>query len=465
MMTTEGHPHETAGTTNHKPDPEHVSEPLLVSRREMLKRLGRAGAGLWGLTAMGGWGTPAGDQRQRRARALIQVWLAGGLSHVDTFDPKPEAGPQICGPWTGSLATHVPGVRLGLKLPRLARQADKFCVIRSMTHDCEDHLRATRLMRWGWDPGRETDSAQLAGMISWPNRNEKTGTGSGLVPWILPPEPSGADTASVAEPGLVWWVPRSIRELLGGKEDSPARTRSWRMDESLSDGTFAVPGPTWLRGWEVCVHAVPEWPGAYGRRTTTMDVRRVQGSGKLRAEPKRCGSHAFARACEWALRLVQFGVETVVVEFRGWDTHREHFRFMERKLGELDEGLAGLLEGLAVEGLLRETVVWVGGEFGRSPRVKWDPPWSGGRDHWNRAFSVLLAGGGIRGGQVVGATNRTGEEVVDRPVHPAELVGSVATLLGKTARWTLPDRPSPGRAELRQSSGAPGLLREIADVA
>jgi uncharacterized protein (DUF1501 family) len=111
---------------------------------------------------------------------------------------------------------------------------------------------------------------------------------------------------------------------------------------------------------------------------------------------------------------------------------------MRRKLPELDRGVATLLADLASRGLLESTVVWVGGEFGRTPRVQWEPPWNGGRGHFGRVFSTLIAGGGFKGGQVLGASDARGEDVQDRPVHPCDLIGSMYELLGIDPEAKLP---------------------------
>ena len=122
-----------------------------------------------------------------------------------------------------------------------------------------------------------------------------------------------------------------------------------------------------------------------------------------------------------ARRLVERGVPYITINYKGWDTHKQHFQTMRQKLPQFDKGLATLLQDLAERGLLDSTVVWWGGEFGRTPKVQWEPPWNGGRGHWGKAFSALVAGGGFKGGAVVGATDARGEEVKDRPVSPADL--------------------------------------------
>jgi uncharacterized protein (DUF1501 family) len=139
-----------------------------------------------------------------------------------------------------------------------------------------------------------------------------------------------------------------------------------------------------------------------------------------------------------ARRLVEKGVPYTTINYSGWDTHKNHFQTMQRKLPELDKGLATLLQDLADHGLLDSTIVWCCGEFGRTPRVQWESPWNGGRGHFGKVFSVLVAGGGFKGGHVVGASDAKGEEVKDRPVYPIDLIGSMYELLGIDAQAKLP---------------------------
>jgi uncharacterized protein (DUF1501 family) len=165
-----------------------------------------------------------------------------------------------------------------------------------------------------------------------------------------------------------------------------------------------------------------------------------------------------------ARRLVQQGVPYVTINYNGWDTHKQHFPIMRRKLPELDKGLSTLLTDLSGLGLLDSTVVWCCGEFGRTPRVMWESPWNGGRGHWGKVFSALVAGGGFRGGRVVGASDAKGEEVKDRPVYPCDLIASIYKLLGIDPRAKLPNPQGLDiRATPSAADGVPtgGILKEI----
>ena len=150
------------------------------------------------------------------------------------------------------------------------------------------------------------------------------------------------------------------------------------------------------------------------------------------------GMNTFGQACLMARRLVEKGVPYVTINYTGWDTHKQHFQIMRRKLPNLDAGMSTLLTDLSDRGLLDSTIVWWGGEFGRGPKVQWDPPWNGGRSHYGRVFSTVVAGGGFKGGHVVGSTDAKAETVKDRPVYPWDLIGSMYELLGIDPKAKLP---------------------------
>ena len=163
--------------------------------------------------------------------------------------------------------------------------------------------------------------------------------------------------------------------------------------------------------------------------------------------------------------MVEAGVPYIVINYPGgWDTHSNHFQTMGRQAPQLDEGLAALLLDLKERGLLDSTLVWCCGEFGRGPKIDWQPPWNGGRNHYGKVFSVLVAGGGFKGGQVVGESTAKGEQVKDRPVYPADLIASMYALLGIDPEAGLPHpmnefvRAVPGPDEGLKSGG---LLKEI----
>jgi uncharacterized protein (DUF1501 family) len=178
----------------------------------------------------------------------------------------------------------------------------------------------------------------------------------------------------------------------------------------------------------------------------------------------RYGRNTFGQSCLAARRLIEKGVKFVTINYNGWDTHKDHFQIMRRKLPELDKGMGTLIADLAERGLLASTIVWWGGEFGRTPQVDWKSPWNGGRHHFGSVFSTVVAGGGFRGGQVLGSSNDKGEQVKDRPVYPCDLIAAMYELLGIDPEGGLPHpmgefvRATPGPDEDVKSGGR---LKEI----
>ena len=179
----------------------------------------------------------------------------------------------------------------------------------------------------------------------------------------------------------------------------------------------------------------------------------------------RYGRHTFGQDCLVARRLVESGVPYVTINYPGgWDTHSNHFATMRKQCPQLDQGLAMLLQDLSDRGLLESTIVWCCGEFGRTPKVDWQPPWNGGRNHYGNVFSVLVAGGGFKGGHIVGSSDAKGEEVKERPVYPIDLLGSIYELAGIDPDVRLPHPMgieahvlAPGEAGAKSA----GRLREI----
>jgi uncharacterized protein (DUF1501 family) len=176
------------------------------------------------------------------------------------------------------------------------------------------------------------------------------------------------------------------------------------------------------------------------------------------------GRNKFGQSCLMARRLVEKGVPYITINYGGWDTHKDNFPAMRRLLPGLDKGLAALIQELAERGLLESTIICCYGEFGRTPKVDWGSPWNGGRGHHGKVFSVLVAGGGFKGGQLVGASDARGEEVKDRPVYPQDLIGSMYTLMGIDCNAKLPHplgldtHVLPAAAD---AIGSAGLLKEI----
>jgi uncharacterized protein (DUF1501 family) len=197
------------------------------------------------------------------------------------------------------------------------------------------------------------------------------------------------------------------------------------------------------------------------------DARKLFDLSSEKKETRdRYGRNTFGQSCLMARRLAEHGVPYITINYTGWDTHKRHFEIMRRKLPELDQGMATLLQDLADRGLLDSTIVWWGGEFGRTPKVQWPAPWNGGRGHYGKCFSSVLAGGGFRGGRIVGASDERGENVTERPVYPRDVLRSIYTQLGIDTDGSLPNPrglnvkvlPADKPGEENRSGG---LLKEI----
>jgi uncharacterized protein (DUF1501 family) len=173
---------------------------------------------------------------------------------------------------------------------------------------------------------------------------------------------------------------------------------------------------------------------------------------------ERYGKNTFGQSCLVARRLVEKGVPYITINYPGWDTHKNHFQTMRTKLPELDKGMATLLQDLADRGLLESTVVWWSGEFGRTPKIQWEAPYNGGRGHWGSAFSAVLAGGGFKGGRVVGSSDARGETVKERPTSPTDLIASIYNQLGIDPSASL---PLPDGSGVPATTSSAGLLKEI----
>lgn len=434
-----------------------------ISRRDAM-RLGLAGTA--GLLLGDRMITPAfATPAPAKAKAVIQIWMWGGPCHLDTFDPKPDAGTDFCGSLKSPIATNVDGVRICELLPNLAKQADKYSIIRSMTHGNNGHETASYMVQTGHKPG-EAESYPCVGAVVSLLKGYEKGYKGLIPPYIVLTQPQGRFSeagflgsrhkpfATGGDPARTPFIVEGVVAPGISEERQKARRE---LLHNLNTLNHAAKGDPRLLALGQCEKdAYDLILGDAGKVFDLADEK-----SDLR---ERYGRSTFGQSCLMARRLVERGVPYVTINYSGWDTHKQHFQTMNRKLPELDQGMATLLEDLAQRGLLDSTIVWWGGEFGRTPRVQWEPPWSGGRNHYGKVFCSVVAGGGFRGGHVIGASDKTGEAVADRPVSPADLIGSMYDLLGIDTEATLP-HPQ-GLAVKVMPAGADGIvtggrLREI----
>jgi len=437
-----------------------------ISRREAIRRatLGVAGLSFANTLAFRSWAATPATQTTGKAKSVIQIWMWGGPPHLDTFDPKPEAGNDYAGPLK-AIETNVKGIRICELLPLLAKQADKYCLIRSMTHGNNGHETAAYMVQTGRKAG-ERDIYPCMGAVVSLFKGYDAGYKELIPPYIVLTQPQGR----FPEQGF---LPARYKPFATGGDPNAQRF----LVEGIVAQGITEQQQKERRDLLTCLntleHTLPDNPSLAALAKSQDDAYdMILGDGAkvfdLSTEKNEVrdnyGRTTFGQSCLMARRLVEKGVPYVTINYGGWDTHKDNFQTMRRKLPELDKGLSTLLQELYDRGLLQTTIVCAYGEFGRTPKIDWQPPWNGGRGHYGKVFSVFLAGGGFKGGQVVGSSDAKGENVQERPVYPQDLIGSIYTQLGIDLNAKLPHPLGVDARVLPAASegiGAAGLLKEI----
>jgi hypothetical protein len=424
-------------------------QPLTLGRRDALK--------LAGLAALG-WMSPLAHLLARAAEqqkdlkepppSLILLWLAGGPSQLETFDPKPGT-PSAGG--TRALDTAVKGVQLAEGFDRLAAQIEHVSLIRSVVSKEGDHERGTYTLKTGHRPEPTVIRPSLGALAAYPDVRNLTEEQKKL--WAQTEIPR--HVAILPGP----WPGRG--GILGDAYDA---FKCYDPLQKIPDVTARVPSDRdaeRVRDLDVIDRAFAR--GRLGRigetrhADTLREARLMMSSEQLQAfditrEPARLreayGDTPFGRSCLAARRLIEVGVRCVEVTLNGWDTHVDNHKLVRPLVAALDPAFAALLADLKERDLLRRTVVLCLGEFGRTPRI--NP--LGGRDHWPNGFSVALAGGGLRGGLVIGETDPEGKADPSQPVSVADVHATVMQALGIDPRQMI---PSPMDRPIRLSDGQP----------
>jgi hypothetical protein len=363
----------------------------------------------------------------------------GGPPHIDTFDPKPGAGEDYTGPLRRAIPTNVDGIQIGELLPRLAENADKYSIIRSMTHGNNGHETAAYMVQTGRKDGDGVVYPNVGAVVSL-FKGYDAGYKGLIPPYVVLTQPQGRFSeagflGSKFKPFATGGDPSRPRFVVEGvvAEGISDERQQWRRDllGDLNTLASAMKGDPRVDKLLACENEAYDMILGESRKIFDLTTEKDE----LR---ERYGRSKFGQSCLMARRLVEAGVRYVTINYNGWDTHKKHFETMRRKLPELDKGFATLLEDLADHGLLDSTIVWWGGEFGRTPRVDWQPPWNGGRGHYGACFSSVVAGGGFKGGQVLGESDAKAEQVKDRPVYPWDMIGTMYQLLGIDPDGSLP---------------------------
>lgn len=393
-----------------------------VSRRGFLKvgALGLGGLTLADLFRLEAWAGTGSS-----TKALINVHLSGGPSHQDLWDLKPEAPSEYRGEFR-PIATNVPGIEICELLPRLARMADKFVLVRGLVGSVDEHSYSTAMTGYPESSLRAVGGRPSIGSVVSKLDQERGGralpyvslmgmvTPGYLGPIHQPYVPDGTGRSNLQLGKIDGRRLQSRTELLGALD-------GLRRDADTSGRMEAMDAFT-----QKAVEVVTS-----GRMADALDlgkekpevVRRYVGDGGRRADANR--NFLLAR------RLVEAGVRCVAMSWGGWDTHENNFRSLRTQLPALDLGLTALLEDLEARGMLRDVTVVLWGEFGRTPKVN-D---KAGRDHWPRVSAAFLAGGGLRTGQVVGASDRYAGEAVS-PVHIHQVHATLYHTLGIDVQTT-----------------------------
>lgn len=395
----------------------------------------------------------ANSTTNAKAKSCILIWLDGGASHLDTFDPKPKAPSEVRGPFN-SIGTNLPGVRISEHMPQTARILDKLALVRSVTSPFGVHNFAMQYLMTGHKPTPALEYPTMASVVA--HMRGQTGV---LPSNITIPDLISRDGATIGN----GFLPNSTKHFSLGSD--PGKVNYKVRDLDFYQGLDIAR----LDRRRNIVNAMNEYGDlkSKGKGPTDPDLERAYNliaSEKAKAafnldeEPPKVrerytfdpranlpasrtgpsgGGNNIGQQCLLARRLVERGVPFVTVNNTGWDNHTNLATYANRNPGDpgsashalipgLDKALSALIGDLADRGMLEDTLVLVMTDFGRTPKINS----AGGRDHWPNCFSIAMAGGGVKGGQVIGESDALGEFVNDRPITPADLSSTIYTLLG-----------------------------------
>jgi hypothetical protein len=408
-----------------------------LSRRSMLKSTLVTAGGM----AVANWGALTHSQTlaaevKRSGKRCIMLYMAGGVSQIDTFDMKP--GRPTGGEFR-PIPTKVPGIQVCEFLPNIARHADKLGIIRSMRTKTPDHGPGGYYMHTGYHPGERFPHPEVGAMIAKYCENPE----SDLPSFVKIGSKSGAYGAGYLGPQYEPFVTDDDGKLPGfanpsvspeimGRRGELLNFMEKRFAEQCSGDPFAAHRSAELRTIRLM------------RARQTFDV-----SAEWEKAKDRYGDSKFGRGCFTALKLVEAGVSFVEVAHGNYDTHNDNFPWNKANFAVMDPAWGSLMDDLTQRGLLQDTLVVWTSEFGRTPAINV----RAGRDHYGRAWTVVLAGGGIKGGQHYGSTDCDGFEVAENPVGEADLLATIYKAMGVNHRakhylgsrpiWVTPEGSTP----------------------
>lgn len=418
-----------------------------INRRELLQigYTGLLGIGLPSLLAQQAHAAAA--KTPRRAKSVILVFLTGAPSHLDMFDMKPDAPAEVRGEFK-ALTTKTPGLLVCEHLPRLAARADKYAIVRSLSHRENNHLVATHHVLTGYQqPGAFFD--KVASRDDWPCY-------SSSLHYLRPRNdgiPTGVNLPTFLMEGPLTW-PGQHAGFLGPKHDP------WQITSDPNAANFRVDSVRLAPGLEIerlrdrrallaevdhqrkqieelaeCRRLTDQQQLAFSILTSGKIAHAFELDREPPAVRDRYGRHSFGQSLLLARRLVQAGVPVVQANMgrvQNWDSHSHIFSTLQKRLlPPLDQAVSALLDDLSASGLLNDTLVLMLGEFGRTPKLSVQPGQkAAGRDHWAACFFGLFAGAGVRGGQVIGKSDKIGAYPATAPYSPDDLGATVYHVLG-----------------------------------
>ncbi|MEZ5301662.1 MAG: DUF1501 domain-containing protein [Verrucomicrobiales bacterium] len=391
-----------------------------------------AGLGLTEILGMRAQAAAAAGKAKPEDVRCILVWLDGGPTHHESFDPKPEAAGEVRGDYK-TIPTKIPGVHFSECVPHLAAAADKFTVVRSICHKDPNHGGGNHYMMTGYPtPVPVNCGAFVSFHPSFGSVvSSRRGTQGGLPAYVTLPRQSrsGGPNFLGAEhaPFIIGGNPNSdgfrVRDVVLPKDISEARAGGRRELRRSLDNLARI------RDAEADDPTLA-FDSYYHQGIDLVTSPQAQAAFDINAEPaavrERYGRTTLGQQLLLARRLTEVGVSFVTCYYGGWDHHADIFKGLKSHMPPLDQGLAALITDLHERGTLDNTLVIALGEFGRTPKING----RGGRDHWPHAMSVLMAGAGIPGGQIVGATDRDGAYASDNIYSPEDFAVSLYTKLG-----------------------------------
>lgn len=354
--------------------------------------------------------------RSHPAKQLIYLFMAGGMSHIDTLDVKPDHQNQGS---TRAMSTNVDGIRVSTHLPNLARNADKLCVVNSLTSTAGDHEKGNYFMHTSYE---QRATIRHPGLGAWAHRmhGKLNATMPGSV--FIGKESRFHGSGGFFEPQF---EPLAISDPRFGLKYSRRTVQSERFDRRRNlasdlDREFLE------RYRSKPVRAYGDMYEDAVRLMESADLAAFNIHREDQATKERYGDNTFGQGCLLARRLIESNVRTVEVSYTGWDTHADNFTAMPLLCNTMDRAVGALLDDLQRVGKLNETAVVLTTEFGRTPI----PNQNSGRDHYPKAFTSVLAGGGFKGGYVYGKTSAGAEEVIENPVTIPDFNATIAYAMG-----------------------------------